>query len=851
MLNDFRYALRGLRRSPGFTGTAVLTLALGIGGTSAVFTVVNRLLLDPLPFEGSDRLVLIWGSKPHEGQPEIPFSQPDFEDLRTEARSFAAIGAWASGRGALTATEEHGRTPTDTRRQPRSQETGAGSLESPEPERVQFAVVTSNFFDLFGTRPVVGRTFRPEEERRGSDPVVLISDGLWRRRFAQSPGVIGGTLRLDGRVFAIVGVLPADFRFLTFPENTDVWLPLGSDPSAGRAFARGMRSLGVIGRLADGVTLPQARSEADGIASRLAAAYPRFNTGRRFAVVPLREQVARGVRVAALVFLAGVAIVLLVACANVAGLLLARGSSRLRELAIRATLGASRWRLARQQFAESVVLAASGGLAGLLLATWLVDLIVQLPFRTDSVYVPYSVPRTAIAVDGVVLLFTVLISGGTALLFGLAPAMAGSRWADRDALRTSGRVTAGRRHRRLRAVLVTGEVALALVLLVTASLTVRSFSRLQQVDPGFSTENVLTMQVTLSPASYAAPAAIERYYREALDRLQRLPGVEAAGAVEFLPLAGLDSSTGFYIEGRPAPARADEQQAHPRSASAEYFRALGIQVVRGRAFSAADTASSPRVAVINETMARRFWPGEDAIGRRIALDFETMRFFPDRPPVFDIPAGMREIVGIVRDVRHASLQAAPVPELYTPAAQRPVRDMTLVVRGSGEPSSLAGAMRERLRTIDQQQPLGRIVPASGLVADSTARQRSTFVVLTVFAAVALTLATVGIYGLLAYSVVQRRSELGVRLALGGQPRHVRTLILREGLALAALGVAIGIPASIAVAYGIRALLVGVAPTDPMSLGGSVALILAVAAAAGYVPAKTATGIDPLAALRAE
>jgi putative ABC transport system permease protein len=825
MLQDLRYAARGLLRTPGFTLVAVFTLALGIGATSSMFTVVNRVVLDPLPFPHADRLVLVWGSKPHEGQLELPFSQPDFEDLRAESRSYDSLAAWALGRGNVTGQSDA--------------------------EQVQFAVVTGNFLDVLGVRPALGRTLTVAEERPGTAPVALISHGLWQRRFSGAADAIGATLTLDGRAVQVVGVLPAGFSFLTFPAATDVWLPLGADPFDGRRFARGARSMGVLGRLNRGVTLDQARAEAGEIAARLAAKYPRFNTGRLFALVPLGEQVVRGVKTAALVLLAAVSFVLLIACANVASLQLARATTRQRELMVRAALGASRRRLIGHQLAESAVLAAAGGGGGILLAIWLVDLLVAIPYRTDSLFIPYSVPRSAIGIDATVLAFTAAVTFATAFVFGLVPAWTASRPRVTDALRAGGRATSGRGQQGARGVLVVAEVALALVLLVTAGLTVRSFLRLQQVDPGFSPSGVLSLQMTLSRGRYGDPERIARFYTEALDRLGALPGVTGAAAVEYLPLSGLDGSTGFYIEGRPSPARADEQQTHYRSVSGGYFTVMRIELAAGRHFSDRDAAGGPRVAIVNEAMARRYWPGENPIGRRVALDFEAMKFHPDRAPDLDIPSGMREIVGIVRDIRHGSLRSSPVPEVYVPYQQRPTGDMTLVLRSSGDPLALAAPAREMIRAIDPNQPIAHVETLSNLLAASVAPPRTNFLLLSVFAAVALLLAMVGVYGLLSYTVVQRTPELGIRLALGGQPGNIRLLILREGLRLVLAGVLFGVPAALALAHTLRSLLFGVSATDAVTLAGAVATLVAVASIATYIPARRATRVDPMEALRSD
>jgi putative ABC transport system permease protein len=824
MLTDLRHVVRALLRSPGFTATAVFTLAVGIGGTAAMFTVVNRVVLNPLPFPESERLVLLWGSKPHEGQPEIPFSQPDFEDLRARAGTFNAVAGWALGRG---------------------------TVSGGEPEQVQWAVVTGSLFDVLAIRPALGRPFTAAEDRPGAAAVAVISHGLAQRRFGAGQDPLGATLMLDDRPVQVVGVLPAGFSFLTFPGTTDVWLPLGADPSGGRRFARGARSMGVLGRLRDDATLAGARAEADAIASALAAAYPRFNTGRRIVVVPLRDQVSRGVRDGALVLLASVGCVLLIACANVAGLLLARGAARQRELTIRAALGATRRRLLRLQFAESLTLAAAGGAAGLLLAIWIVDFAAGLPLRTDSFYVPYSVPRESIQLDAAALAFTAGVTILTALLFGAMPAWPAARAAGSDALRAGIRATTGRGQQRARATLVIAEIAVAVALLVTAGLLLRAFTRISTVDPGFRPDGILSMQIALSRAAYAKPDRMAAFYRDAIDRLAVLPGVRGAAAVEYLPMTGLDSSSGFYIDGRPAPDRADEQRTHYRSVSAGYFEAMGIGVQSGRTFGEHDGTASPRVAIVNETMARRYWPGESAVGKRIALDLEAMTFYPDRPPTFDVQRGMREIVGVVRDVRHSSLDTAAVPELYVPFLQKPVANMTLVVRTDGEPAALAAAAREAIRGVDPNQPVAQTDTLSSLVQASIAQPRANSLLLSTFAAVAVGFAVIGVYGLLAYSVALRTPELGIRLALGGQPKDILFMILKDGSRLLVAGILAGVPAALAAGAALRSLLFGIPPSDAFTLTAAVAVMLVAGMAACFLPARRAMRVDPLVAVRTE
>jgi putative ABC transport system permease protein len=825
MMQDLRHAARSLRHAGALPVVAILTLAIGIGGVTAMFTIVNRIVLHPLPFKAQDRLVLVWGSKPQDNQPELPFSQPDFDDLRAQARAFDAIGGWAPGKGNLT---------------------GSGDAE-----QVQWAVVTASLFDVLGVSPAIGRTFQAQEDRPGTPPIVVISHALWQRRFQAAPDIAGRTLVLDHRVMEIVGVLPADFSFLTFPARTDVWMPLGADPFDGRRYARGARSMGVLGRLRPGVDLAQARTEADTIAAGLASAYPFFNTGRRFALVPLGEQVARDVRDGALALFGAVACVLFIACANVSSLMLARATGQHRDLLIRAALGASRWRLLRLQLAESLLLSTAGGAGGLLLAVWLVDVLVGLPYRSDSLYVPYAVARETIGVDLSALAFTMAVTVGSAILFSLAPALRQRQPRHHDVLRAGTRATADRPQRRLRALLVVAEVALSVVLLVAAGLMTRSLIRLQSVDPGFSPSGLLSLQVTLSRRAYANPVRQAAFYDEALSRLRALPGVTGAAASDHVPFAGPDGRTGFYIDGRPAPERGDQQQVHYRGISADYFTVMDIPLATGRGFTTDDRADGLKVAIVNETMARMYWPGENPIGRRLALDFETLRFFPDRAPERNIPGGMREIVGVVKDIRSSSLQTQPVPEMYTPYIQRSVTDMTLVARTNGDPLALAAPVRDLIRSIDPSQPVGHIETVSSLLASSIAQPRAHSALLFAFAAVALTLAMIGVFGLLAYDVAQRTPELGIRLALGGQPSDLRALVLRNGLQLVGAGLLLGVPAAILAGTWLQSVLFQVSPADPLTLISSAGTLVVASLIACGIPARRATRIDPMVALRME
>ena len=825
MIQDLRHAARSLRHAGMLPIIAVLTLAIGIGGVAAMFTILNQVVLNPLPFHQSERLVLIWGSKPQDNLPELMFSQPDFQDVRTQARSFAAIGAWAPGRGNLTGTGE--------------------------PEQVQWAVITSNLFDVLGVTPAAGRTFTAAEERPGTPPVAIITHALWQRRFDSAPDVVGRTVIVDNRPHEIVGVLPRDFSFVTFPARTDVWIPLGADPFDGRRFARGARSMGVLARLRPDVTLAQARAEGDTIAAGLAAAYPFFNTGRRFAIVPLRDQVGREARDGALILFAAVGCVLFIACANVSSLMLARATTKQRDVQIRAALGASRWRVLRLQLAESLLIAGTGGAGGLLLAVWLIDLVARIPYRTDSLYIPYAVARDTLHIDPVALTFTLLVTAASALLFSVAPTL--RHWKPRhaDVLRAGTRATADRSQRRAGAVLVVGEVALALVLLVSAGLMLRSLMRLQQVDPGFSTDKALSLQLALSPSAYPTPDARAQFFTEALQRLEALPGVTGVAGSQFMPFSGVDGWTGFFIEGRPDPARGDQQQTHYRTVTGNYFEVMNIDVVAGRGFTPADRGGAAKVTIINEAMARTFWPGENPVGQRIALDFETMQFYPDRPPTRNVNAGMREIVGVARDIRHNSLRLGPLPEMYTPLLQRPVPDMTLVVRTATDPLTLAAASREAIRSVDPNQPVADIETVSGLVARSIAQPRANSLIIATFASVAVILAMIGIFGLVAHDVSQRTRELGIRLALGEQPSGIRALVVGDGLKLVVIGLFLGIPAALAAGRWLNSLLFNISPADPLTLAGAAATLMAVSLVACAIPARRATRIDPIETLRSE
>ena len=797
---DIKFAGRMLWKNKSVTFIAIIALALGIGANTAIFSVVNAVLLKPLPYRDADRLVWIWGNV-RGGSTRASVSPPDFFDYRAQNNSFEHLAASTSVSVPFNLT-------------------GAG-----EPERLNGSAVTTNYFQALGVEPALGRTFLAEEEQEGRNQVVVLSHGLWQRRFGSDTSLVGKTIILDGRSVTVVGVMPAGVQF---PQTAELWVPLFNSTHP-EMQARAAHFLRPIGRLKPGVTLEQAQAEMDGIARRLEEQYPESNARWSLRLVPLQEQIAGNVRPTLLILLGAVGFVLLIACANVANLLLARAAARQKEIAIRTALGASRARIVRQLLTESLLLAVVGGLVGVVLALWSVDLLVSLSAG--------RVPRAGeIGIDAVVLGFTLGVSLLTGLVFGLVPALQASKPDFNESLKEGGKsATEGLRRNRIRSALVVAEVALALVLLVGAGLLVKSFIGLQRVSPGFDAENVLTMRIDLSRAKYATPEAAGNFYTQLQERVSALPGVEAVGMISELPLSGQPNDTYFTVEGRPAQEAGQRVTADYRRINHDYFRAMTIPLLRGRYFSEQDFRQSAQVAIISETMAERFFPNEDPLGKRLLISA------PEPTPY--------EIVGIVGDVRHRALDVEVYQMMYVPTARR--LSTNLVVRTATDPSTIASAVRNEVWAIDRDQPVSAVRTMGEVLSQSVAQQRFTTSLLGIFAAVAMILAAVGIYGVMAYSVTQRTREIGVRLALGAQTRDVFRLVVGQGMLLTIIGVAVGLVAAIFLTRLMESLLFGVSATDPTIFVAISFLLIAVALLACYVPARRATRVDPMEALRYE
>jgi putative ABC transport system permease protein len=802
---DIRYGLRALRARPGFTVIAIIALALGIGANTAIFSVINALLLRPLPYAQAESLVWIWERNPGSAIEREPLSIPNYLDWRAQNQSFSELTAWGRTQAVLT--------------------------EAGEPERINGSVVVANFFATFGAQPGLGRVFTAEENKPGQNQSVILSHGLWHRRFGGNPQIIGQSITLNSVPYTVVGVMKADFKqpepnALVAPE---FWMPLAINPTGG-----GRRSdfLRVVGRLKDGVRIQQARAEMEAITARLAKEYPGPNAGWTAQVLTLHERFVGDLRRALFVLVGAVGFLLLIACANVANLLLARAAAREREIAVRSALGAGRNRLLRQFLTESVLLAVLGGTAGLMVAFWGVEALLALA--------PANLPRLdEVSVSRTVFLFTLGISLATGLIFGLAPALHATKINLNESLKESGRSAGGgRRGGRLRSAVIVAEIALAMVLLIGAGLMARSFLRLQGVDPGFRPERVLTFQVTLPRAKYPEGPQISAFFDSLLERLRALPGVEAVSATTSAPLSGGGDFLAFSIEGRPAPPPEQVVDAEFYTVTPGYFSSLGVPLLRGEDFSSRHGANTPGVTIINETLAQRYFPNEDPIGKRLTLSN------PQTGPWLTI-------IGIVKNAQYKNLDGTPYPQMYGIHTQRAPRLLSFIARTKGDPLSLVTTVRGQVRELDANLPLARVTTLEQLMSDSIARPRFNMTLLIVFAGVGLLLAAVGIYGVISYSVAQRTHEIGVRLALGASRSDVLKLVLWQGLKLAGGGVLLGAVGAAALAQLMKALLFNVSASDPLTFVGVAVLLVAVAALACYVPARRATKVDPMIALRYE
>ena len=802
LLQDIRYGCRTLIKHPGFATVAVIALALGIGANTAIFSVVNAALLRPLPYHDPDKIMMIWEINAEQGLDDWTVAPAKFVDWRDKSQSFEHIAAFWPYQA-------------------------ANLYFNDQPERIQSAAVSYELFPLLGIAPLKGRTFLPEEDRPGGEQVVVISHQLWQRRFNADPDLVGKPLRIDAKSYTVVGIMPAGFYF---PERAEMWLPLAlSDDELKN---RSAHMVTVIGRMKPNVNAQQAQAEMTVLANQLEQEYPGTDHGWGIKLVPMLDQLVGKMQPAILVLLAAVVLVLLIACANVANLLLARGAARQREIAIRAAMGATKSRLTRQLLTESILLSLIGGALGLLLAYLAVGLLAAA--------IPENIPRIKdLTISRWVLGFTFLTSLLTGILFGLAPAVQGSRPNLNETLKESPRgSTSGAGSRKIRNVLVISEVAVSLILMISAGLMIRSFLHLQKTDPGFSSSGVLTAQLQLGLSKYPEDKQRTAFYQQVLKKVESLPGVQIAGAISTLPLGGDNLTFPLIIEGRAPQSPSEQLTTNFRVISPDYFAALGIPLKQGRYFTERDNVDSTRVAIINETLANRYFPNENPIGKRISL------------VIFDEPV-LREIVGVVGDVRHSTLDEESGSEVYDSYLQAPSPFMTLAVRTSASPQSLAGGLRNAVRSVDNEQPIFNIKTMEQVLSDSVALPRLSTALLAAFAGIALILASIGIYGLVSYSVTQRTHEIGIRMALGARPGQVLQMILRQGVVLAVVGVAIGLAGAYAATKLLASLLYGVSASDPMTFAVVPLLLIFVTLLASYVPARKAMEVDPIIALRQE
>jgi predicted permease len=811
LFKDIRHGITRLRHHPGFSLFVICVLGVGIGANTAVFSIVNSVLLKPLPYQDSIRLVMIWGNFQKLNIQRLTAKAAEFEDYRAQDQTFDQVAAFATQSFNLSGADQA--------------------------ERVNGARVTANLFSMLGAQAEQGRAIASNENQAGQDKVVVLSNGFWQRRFGGHASAVGQTLRLNDQEYNIVGVMPASFQFphasLPFAESADLWIPLtySTEQVSQR---QGPYYLNVLARLKAGVSLSQARAQMDALGVTFARDYRGYrgpnnaDGGWRITLALLQEEAVGNSRRALLLFLGAVALVLLIACANVANLLLVRAATRRKEFAIRAALGASRWRICRQLVVESLILALFGGVFGFLLAVWGVDLLIKLQ--------PANLPRLhEVSIDARVLAFTTFVTILTAVLFGLVPAWQASQFDLQQTLKQT--KSAGRGRGYWRNALLIGEVALSLVLLIGAGLLVKSFLRLQQTKPALATDNLVTAEINLPEARYRDPSQAAGFFRELVHRVEGLPGVQAASVSTARPLSGVARNDPFSVEGRPFDP-GNPTFAGWQMVGADFFHTLGIPLIQGRDLNLRDAdEAAPAVAVINETMAHRYWPTDNPIGKRITLGLPR----PDNPWV--------TIIGVAKDLPHRAIDSSPQPDWYLSRPAGPQRTQILFVRTAGNPSDLATPIRQLVAEIDRDQPVTNIRTMREVVAETVASRKFNMLLLTLFAAVAMLLAALGIYGVMAYAVAQRTHEMGIRMALGAQHRHVVGLIIRNGLLLTLSGVAIGLGIALALTRLMTVLLFGVTATDPAIFAGPSVLLVGVALIASYIPARRATKVDPLVALR--
>jgi predicted permease len=808
-----------LRKNLGFTIAATLSLAIGIGANSAIFSVTNALLLRPLPYRDADRLVILWNRSPGLNIAQDWFSPGQYLDVKTQNQVFDEVAMTIGGSFNLT---------------------GQGT-----PERVDGARVSSSLFPLLGARSKLGRVFSPEEDGAGKPTTIILSNGFWQRRFGSDPAIIGKTLTLNGNSFTIVGVMTPDFSLdkevmpaVNGIEKADVLLPLPMSESD--RTDRGHEDYNIFARLKPGVTPQQAQAEMDVIAERMKQQYPENyppHGGLTISVVPLLDQVVGDIRLALYVLFGAVGFVLAVACANVANLLLSRAAVRQKELAIRTAVGASRFRILRQLLTESVLLALVGGLCGLVIAF--------LSVRLLRVFGPENIPRLdEIGVDGRVMAFTFFIALITGIIFGLVPALRASRVDLNEALKEGGRSSSsvggafGLGHQQIRSLLIVAEVALSLVLMVGAGLLVRSYQRIANASPGFNAQNVLSLRLSLPASKYATPDSITAFHRQAGERIKALPGVEAVGATYSLPMSSVAFAwEPIIVEGYVSPTGENTIISNTRIVNPDYFRAMGIALLKGRYFHERDRKDEPEAVIVNEAMAERFWPNEDPIGKRLQQKGK--------------PDSWRTVVGIISDTKQYSAEKEPPITVYYPFEQYIARNMYLLVRTTSDPAPMTAAITKEIQTLDAELPVFDVNTMEQRLYDSRARQRFSMLLLGVFAAFSMTLAAVGIYGVMTYWVTQRTHEIGIRMALGAQPRNILRLVIRQSLILVSVGLAIGLAGAFALTRVMSSLLFGISATDGLTFVMVSLLLGCIALFASYIPARRAAKVDPMVALRYE